>query len=62
MHPYGSKKAIVLVRGKNSDIITLGQSGIALTNFWERVMLVSLVSFIVAIVLRLFVNTIYIKE
>lgn len=62
MHPYGNKKAIVLLRGKTGDVITLGQSGVALTNFWERVMLVSLVSFIVATVLRLFVNTMYVKE
>ena len=52
MHPFENKKALVIVRGNQMDLFGLTQEEKALSNFWERSMLLILAILILAVVLR----------
>ncbi|CAL6004523.1 Transmembrane_domain-containing protein [Hexamita inflata] len=62
LHPFVDKKAIFVTRGANMDVIGVGAQGVALTNFWERTMLVGFVSVVLALFLRGVMQVVHKKE
>lgn len=44
------------------DVLGVGSAGIALVDFWERTMLVGMVAFVMAMVLRMAANVTQKKE
>ena len=52
LHPYSDKKAIFIVKGPQMDVLGLTNSGVALVSFWERLVIVGMITVILALFLR----------